>query len=114
MKDEKPMISAREVIKLPILNCGKVREMFSLPSWPEHILFVCTDRISAFDEVLSDPIVGKGKVLTKMANFWFWFFRNECANHIATIDVRTYPDECMPEHERLQFSRNRKGQVSHQ
>lgn len=96
MQNETPMVNAADVIKLPLLNRGKVREMFSLESWSDHLLLIATDRISAFDVVLSDPIVGKGKVLTQMSNFWFWFFRGECANHLTTADVRTYPMECKP------------------
>ncbi len=96
MPKETPMVNAADVIDLPLLNRGKVREMFFLRSWLDHLLLVATDRISAFDEVLPDPIVSKGEVLTKMSNFWFWFFRDECANHLTTVDVRTYPTECKP------------------
>ena len=68
---------------------GKVREIFDLG---ERLLFVATDRISAFDCILPDPIPDKGKVLSQLSEFWFSkidFIRN----HLVTSEVRAYPPE---------------------
>ena len=54
---------------LPLLGRGKVRDIYAIDA--EKLLIVTSDRLSAFDVVLPDPIPSKGKVLTQMANFWF-------------------------------------------
>ncbi len=56
-------------LNLPLIHKGKVRDIYDIDE--HHILIVTTDRISAFDVVLNEPIAGKGRVLTEMANFWF-------------------------------------------
>lgn len=96
MMNVTPMVRATDVIKLPIISCGKVRESFRLTSWKDMMLLVATDRISAFDVVMPDPIPGKGTILTKMSKFWFDLFGDACAQHMVTADERTYPAECMP------------------
>ncbi len=57
----------------------------------EHLLFVATDRISAFDYVLATGIPQKGRVLTQMSLFWFEFLRDLVPNHMVTADVDRYP-----------------------
>jgi phosphoribosylaminoimidazole-succinocarboxamide synthase len=54
---------------LPLLARGKVRDIYGIGD--DHLLIVTTDRLSAFDVVLPDPIPGKGAVLTAVSNFWF-------------------------------------------
>ena len=54
---------------LPLLARGKVRDIYAVGE--DHLLIVTTDRLSAFDVVLPDPIPGKGAVLTAVSNFWF-------------------------------------------
>jgi phosphoribosylaminoimidazole-succinocarboxamide synthase len=71
------------------LRSGKVREVFDLG---ETLLFVVTDRISAFDVILSDPIPRKGAVLNQLSAFWFRHFR-EIANHFITADFEEFPEE---------------------
>jgi phosphoribosylaminoimidazole-succinocarboxamide synthase len=66
---------------LPLLARGKVRDIYAVGS--DHLLLVTTDRLSAFDVVLPDPIPGKGAVLTAMSNFWFAHFRHLVPNHLA-------------------------------
>ena len=67
---------------------GKVRDLYSLNG---HLLFVATDRISAFDYVLGTGIPEKGRVLTQISLFWFDFLRDIVQNHLVTAKVREYP-----------------------
>src|SRR5499425_214477 len=68
---------------------GKVRDVYRLDS--DRLLFVATDRISAFDYVLATGIPHKGRVLTQISLFWFDFLRDLVANHLVTADVASYP-----------------------
>jgi phosphoribosylaminoimidazole-succinocarboxamide synthase len=74
---------------LKLLVSGKVRDVYHLDS--EHLLFVATDRISAFDYVLATGIPHKGRVLTQISLFWFEFLRDLVPNHVATAEVEQYP-----------------------
>ena len=67
--------------KLKLLGRGKVRDMYEIDS--EHLLIVTTDRMSAFDVILPNPIPGKGRVLTRVSNFWFNKMRDIVPNHLA-------------------------------
>lgn len=62
---------------------GKVRDIYDIPGDPRHMLIVTTDRLSAFDVVLPDPIPGKGRVLTSISNFWFARTGHIVPNHLA-------------------------------
>jgi phosphoribosylaminoimidazole-succinocarboxamide synthase len=75
--------------ELKLHASGKVRDVYDLDS--EHLLFVATDRISAFDNVLATGIPHKGRVLTQISLFWFNFLRDVVANHVVTADVEKYP-----------------------
>ena len=66
---------------LKLLHRGKVRDIYEIDA--EQMLIVTTDRLSAFDVVLPDPIPGKGRVLTQLANFWFDKTRHIIPNHIT-------------------------------
>ncbi|MBI1740308.1 MAG: phosphoribosylaminoimidazolesuccinocarboxamide synthase [Acidobacteriales bacterium] len=68
---------------------GKVRDVYRLDN--EHLLFVATDRISAFDYVLATGIPHKGRVLTQISLFWFEFLKDITPNHLVTADVNRYP-----------------------
>jgi len=68
---------------------GKVRDVYRLDN--EHLLFVATDRISAFDYVLATGIPNKGRVLTQISLFWFDFLKDLVPNHLVTADVDRYP-----------------------
>src|ERR1035441_10815213 len=76
---------------LDLFASGKVRDVYSLDS--DHLLFVATDRISAFDYVLASGIPQKGRVLTQISLFWFEFLRDIVPNHLVTADVKRYPAE---------------------
>lgn len=68
---------------LALLMRGKVRDVYAVGD--DQLLIVATDRLSAFDVILPDPIPGKGEVLTAVSNFWFDYFADDIANHrVAT------------------------------
>ncbi len=70
-------------LDLPLLHRGKVRDIYAVGE--DHLLIVTTDRLSAFDVVLPDPIPGKGAVLTAVSNFWFEQTRNIVPNHLVDM-----------------------------
>jgi phosphoribosylaminoimidazole-succinocarboxamide synthase len=72
---------------LPLLMRGKVRDVYA--AGDDHLLIVTTDRLSAFDVVMPDPVPGKGAVLTAVSNFWFGFTRDIVANHLADLPLET-------------------------
>ncbi len=76
---------------LGLYASGKVRDLYQVGN--DHLLFVATDRISAFDYVLATGIPQKGRVLTQLSLFWFDFLKNIVPNHLATADVHQYPQE---------------------
>ncbi len=69
---------------LPFLHRGKVRDLYAVGD--DKLLVVQTDRLSAFDVILDDPIPNKGKILTSMSNFWFKKFGHLMPNHMTDID----------------------------
>ncbi len=75
--------------ELELHASGKVRDVYRLDN--EHLLFVATDRISAFDYVLATGIPHKGRVLTQISLFWFDFLKDVVPNHLVTADVGRYP-----------------------
>ena len=77
---------------------GKVRDIYALG---DTLLIVATDRLSAFDVVLPDPIPGKGEVLTRMSLFWFRRFQGLVPNHLVTAQVEEYPQQLAPYRELL-------------
>jgi phosphoribosylaminoimidazole-succinocarboxamide synthase len=68
-------------LDLKLLNRGKVRDIYEVDE--DHLLIITTDRLSAFDVVLPQPIPGKGEVLTRVANFWFNRTRHIVPNHLV-------------------------------
>jgi phosphoribosylaminoimidazole-succinocarboxamide synthase len=75
--------------ELELHASGKVRDVYNLDA--DHLLFVATDRISAFDYVLATGIPHKGRVLTQISLFWFDFLKDIVSNHFVTADVSRYP-----------------------
>src|ERR1700693_4297386 len=75
--------------ELKLHASGKVRDVYHLDE--AHLLFVATDRISAFDYVLATAIPHKGRVLTQISRFWFDFLHDITPNHVVTADVKQYP-----------------------
>ncbi len=70
---------------LPLLGRGKVRDIYSVDD--DHLLIVTTDRLSAYDVVLPDPVPGKGEVLTKLSLFWFRMMRDIVDNQLTDLTV---------------------------
>ena len=70
---------------------GKVRDVYRIDM--DRLLFVATDRISAFDYILATGIPRKGQVLTQISLFWFEFLKDVVPNHLITVDVKQYPAE---------------------
>ncbi len=68
---------------LDLINRGKVRDIYAVDD--DHMLIVASDRLSAFDVVLPDPIPGKGAVLTELSNFWFERTAKLISNHLSTL-----------------------------
>jgi len=74
-----------ELPSLKLIARGKVRDIYAIDD--EHMLIVTTDRLSAFDVILPDPIPNKGRVLTSISNFWFKKMQHVMPNHIADISL---------------------------
>ncbi|MCG3135242.1 MAG: Phosphoribosylaminoimidazole-succinocarboxamide synthase [Planctomycetes bacterium] len=77
---------------LEFVGRGKVRDIWRVPGDPGHLVIVTTDRISAFDVVLPNPIPDKGRVLTSVSTFWFDVLRDIVPNHLVTADVTRMPE----------------------
>ncbi|MEO5357265.1 MAG: phosphoribosylaminoimidazolesuccinocarboxamide synthase [Nitrospirae bacterium YQR-1] len=76
---------------LKLLRRGKVRDIYEID---QYLLFIATDRISAFDVVLPDCIPSKGQVLTAVSVFWFSFLKDIVGNHLQSADISEFPDGC--------------------
>ncbi|MBP7765830.1 MAG: phosphoribosylaminoimidazolesuccinocarboxamide synthase [Syntrophaceae bacterium] len=85
--------------KLKFLSRGKVRDLYAVR---DALLLVATDRISAFDVIMPNPIPGKGRILNTMSAFWFGQMDDIIANHIISTDAAAFPSECAPYAEALQ------------
>ena len=83
---------------LKVFKKGKVRDVYELrdpePGREPMLLIVASDRISAFDVVMDDPIPDKGKILTKMSLFWFKQMEDIVKNHVIASDPSDYPEIC--------------------
>ncbi|MEI7906715.1 MAG: phosphoribosylaminoimidazolesuccinocarboxamide synthase [Bacteroidota bacterium] len=84
--------------ELSFLKRGKVRDIYDAG---EYLLFVATDRLSAFDVVMPQGIPGKGKVLTQISAFWFEQTKDIIQNHVVSTNVDDFPAECIPYKEDL-------------
>jgi phosphoribosylaminoimidazole-succinocarboxamide synthase len=84
-----PVILQTDFPDLHLHASGKVRDVYDLDN--ERLLFVATDRISAFDYVLATGIPHKGRVLSQISLFWFDFLSDIVPNHVITADVERYP-----------------------
>ena len=91
MNDPVTALHQSDIKSLPLLNRGKVRDIYNVDE--DHILIVTTDRLSAFDVILPDPIPGKGAILTAVSNFWFDKTQHIIANHLTDKTL----DEVLPD-----------------
>src|SRR6056297_782985 len=83
---------------LELTRQGKVRDIYDLGN---QLLMVATDRISAFDVVMPNPVPDKGKILNRISLFWFDIMAALVPNHVITSDVDAYPETCHPYKEAL-------------
>lgn len=86
--DENRALLQSEIPELKLINRGKVRDIYDLG---DSLLFIATDRISAFDVVMPNGIPNKGRVLTQISLFWFDLMK-DIPNHLITADVTTRPE----------------------
>jgi len=87
------VVSDTELPGITRVARGKVRDIYEVG---EYLLIVATDRLSAFDVVLPDPIPDKGKVLTQLSKFWFDRFSGLVANHVVETDAMRFPASLAP------------------
>jgi len=92
------VISTTEFKSLTLKGRGKVRDIYDLG---RHLLIVATDRISAFDVIMPNPIPDKGKILTQLSKFWFGQTRDIIANHLISTEVNDFPKDVLPYREAL-------------
>ena len=99
---EVPMTSqivlTTEFKALKLKGRGKVRDIYDLG---DRLLIVATDRMSAFDVVMPNPIPDKGRVLTQLSKFWFDLTKEIVPNHVISTEVKDYPKVCEPYQEML-------------
>ncbi|MFQ6757814.1 MAG: phosphoribosylaminoimidazolesuccinocarboxamide synthase [Deltaproteobacteria bacterium] len=91
-------ITQTNFANLHLVHRGKVRDLYEVD---DHLLMVASDRISAFDVVMDDPIPNKGAILTKLSLFWFDYLKDIVPNHLITANVEEYPVACAPYREQL-------------
>lgn len=99
---ERRTILKTDCADLFLLNRGKVRDIYEIPGHDDKLLMVATDRISAYDVVMDDPIHGKGKLLTEMSLFWFGLLKDIISNHLITANVDEYPSICQRYRDQLE------------
>lgn len=86
-----PSLYESTIKSLPLIYRGKVRDVYGIDD--RHLLIVTTDRLSAFDVIMPEPIPGKGAVLTAVSNFWFARTRDIVPNHLAALTLeQVLPD----------------------
>ena len=87
------VISTTEFNTLTLKGRGKVRDIYDLG---DQLLIVATDRMSAFDVVMPNPIPDKGRILTQLSKFWFDLTKEIVSNHVISTEVKDYPKACEP------------------
>ncbi len=97
-KEEMEAVRKTDFAGLTLVNRGKVRDIYEVE---DHLLIVATDRVSAFDVVMDDPIPDKGRILTRISVFWFKKLSSIVDNHFITADPDEYPEPCRPYRDQL-------------
>jgi phosphoribosylaminoimidazole-succinocarboxamide synthase len=92
MMNNKGMITT-DLKGLKLFNKGKVRDVYEVDN---YLLIIATDRISAFDVIMPNPIPGKGEILTRMSVFWFNRMKDIVENHLVSTNPIDFPEECSP------------------
>jgi len=91
-------VKKTDFANLTLVNRGKVRDIYEVG---EHLLIVASDRVSAFDVVMDDPIPDKGRILTRLSVFWFKKLSSIMDNHLITANPDEYPEPCRPYRDQL-------------
>lgn len=86
-------MSSTDLKGLKLFNKGKVRDVYEVDN---YLLIIATDRISAFDVIMPNPIPGKGEILTRMSVFWFNRMKDIVENHLVSTNPLDFPEECSP------------------
>lgn len=88
------VVMTTECPELNLVHRGKVRDMYAIPGHDDKLLMVATDRISAYDVVMAEPIAGKGIILTQISLFWFKLLGDIVPNHLISADIAEFPAVC--------------------
>lgn len=84
---ENNCIFETDIQSLPLIYRGKVRDIYAVDD--DHILFIATDRVSAFDVIMPTPMAGKGKLLTTISSFWFELMKDVIPNHLSDLSLES-------------------------
>ncbi len=95
-------VTVTDLKGLVLVHRGKVRDMYEIPGHDDKLLMVASDRISAYDVVMDDPVPGKGAVLTQLSLFWFDLLGDIVENHLLSANVDEFPELCHPHKDILQ------------
>ena len=95
----KESLQQSDFTKLNLIGRGKVRDIYSVKN---YLLIVTTDRISAFDVIMPNPVPGKGIILNRMSAFWFEQMKDIIGNHIVSTNPAEFPEECAPYRKNLE------------
>jgi phosphoribosylaminoimidazole-succinocarboxamide synthase len=88
------IVTRTNIREYPLLSRGKVRDIYEID--PHTLLIVTTDRMSAFDVVMNEPLPYKGVVLNRITIFWMETFKDLIPNHLLAVDVRDFPSALAP------------------
>lgn len=100
MANEMVAVMTTDFQELELVHRGKVRDMYRIPGYGGMLLTVATDRISAYDVVMNEPILGKGKILTQLSLFWLDLLA-DMDNHLISANIDEYPEICLKYSEQL-------------
>jgi phosphoribosylaminoimidazole-succinocarboxamide synthase len=100
MKTMNSTVVVETDLPVKIVNKGKVRDIYEIKN---NLLLVATDRISAFDVVLPEPIPSKGICLTQLSKFWFEYTKNIIPNQVVTTDVDEFPEDLKKYRKQLEY-----------
>lgn len=93
-------VQTTDIKEYPLLSRGKVRDIYEIDK--ETLLIVTTDRMSAFDVILDEPIENKGKILNQITLFWFEMFKDIIPNHIKISDFNQFPENLQAYRDQLE------------
>ena len=91
MQENSNTLYRSNIKSFPLSSSGKVRDIYNIDD--KHLLIVTSDRLSAFDVILPDPIPGKGSILTEVSNFWFKHCRKIIPNHLSDLAIEDIIDK---------------------